>query len=131
MAGISNASIAQIDEAYDVLGGRLASIQNESRRGFAPASRSCGIALSAASRFCRGACSVGCGRADNLAGRHAAFGRVAARRGVSPQQVCLAWMLAKAPVVVPIPGCSRPETIRDSAAAADLDLTAVELSALE
>jgi aryl-alcohol dehydrogenase-like predicted oxidoreductase len=40
--------------------------------------------------------------------------------GVSPQQVCLAWMLAKSLAVVPIPGASRPETIRDSAAAAHL-----------
>ena len=55
---------------------------------------------------------------------------VAAERGVSPQQVCLAWLLAKADVVIPIPGSSRPETIRDSAAAAGLELTAEELGRL-
>ena len=43
----------------------------------------------------------------------------------------LAWMLATSPVVIPIPGASRPETIRDSAAAADLELTADELAALD
>lgn len=51
--------------------------------------------------------------------RFAAFHAVAAERGVSPQQVCPAWLSARSPVVVPIPGASRPETIRDSAAAAD------------
>jgi aryl-alcohol dehydrogenase-like predicted oxidoreductase len=39
-------------------------------------------------------------------------------------------MLALSPVVIPIPGSSRPETIRDSAAAVDLELTAAEVQAL-
>jgi aryl-alcohol dehydrogenase-like predicted oxidoreductase len=55
---------------------------------------------------------------------------VASRHGVSPQQVTLAWMLALSPVVIPIPGSSRPETIRDSASAADLELTPAEVEAL-
>ena len=40
-------------------------------------------------------------------------------------------MLAKAPVVIPIPGASRPESIRDSVQAADLELTAAELARLD
>jgi aryl-alcohol dehydrogenase-like predicted oxidoreductase len=40
-------------------------------------------------------------------------------------------MLATAPNVVPIPGASRPETARDSAAAADLRLTDDELARLD
>jgi aryl-alcohol dehydrogenase-like predicted oxidoreductase len=39
-------------------------------------------------------------------------------------------MLAKAPVVIPIPGSSRPETIQDSAAAPTLQLTDDELARL-
>ena len=42
---------------------------------------------------------------------------------MSPQQVALAWELALAPVVVPIPGASRPESIEDSVKAADLELS--------
>jgi hypothetical protein len=72
----------------------------------------------------------GIGAAARLGGEHAAFGEVARERGVSPQQVCLAWLLARSPVVVPIPGSSRPETIRDSAAAAELVLGAEELDRL-
>lgn len=45
--------------------------------------------------------------------------------------MCLAWILAKAPVVIPIPGCSRPETILDSVAAVDLTLSAGELALLD
>jgi len=55
---------------------------------------------------------------------------VAERHGVSAQQVTLAWMLALSPVVIPIPGSTRPETIRDSAAAVDLVLTTQEVEAL-
>jgi len=58
------------------------------------------------------------------------FAEVAAGHGVSPQQVALAWELATSPVVVPIPGASRPETILESIAAADLVLTAEEIVAL-
>ena len=53
--------------------------------------------------------------------------RVAAARGVSPQRVCLAWQLALSPAVIPIPGASRPESVVDSVAAADLSLTADEV----
>jgi aryl-alcohol dehydrogenase-like predicted oxidoreductase len=45
--------------------------------------------------------------------------------------VTLAWMLAKAPVVIPIPGASRPESIIDSAQAPDPALTAGELARLD
>ncbi len=67
--------------------------------------------------------------ADGVPAR-TAFHRVAEARGVSPQQVGLAWLLALSPAVVPIPGARRPASIRDSAAAAGLVLDADELAAL-
>ncbi len=73
----------------------------------------------------------GIGRAGDLGSRYGAFAEVAEARGVSPQQVALAWELAKAPVVVPIPGASRPETITDSAQAAELELSEEELRRLD
>ncbi|MFC7721781.1 aldo/keto reductase [Nonomuraea recticatena] len=44
--------------------------------------------------------------------------------------MCLAWELARSRVVIPIPGASRPESILDSVAAADLTLTGEELARL-
>jgi len=41
-----------------------------------------------------------------------------------------AWHLAKSPVVIPIPGASRPATIADSALAPELTLTAEDLALL-
>jgi aryl-alcohol dehydrogenase-like predicted oxidoreductase len=61
----------------------------------------------------------------------AAPGMPAAARGVSPQRVTLAWMLAKAPVVIPVPGASRPESIIDSAQAPELVLSPGELARLD
>ena len=73
----------------------------------------------------------GIAKAGDLGSRFAPFAELAEERGVSPQQVCLAWMLAKSPVVIPIPGSSRPETIRDSAAAVHLELTEQEVTRLD
>jgi aryl-alcohol dehydrogenase-like predicted oxidoreductase len=130
MAGISNADPAQIREAQQVLGGRLVSVQNQ----FSPAFRSSQPELELCAEmgvaFLPWSPLGGIRRAGELGSRHAAFAEVAADRRVSPQQVTLAWMLALSPVVVPIPGASRPETARDSAAAADLELTADEVSRL-
>jgi aryl-alcohol dehydrogenase-like predicted oxidoreductase len=131
MAGISNASIEQIDTARGILGeGNLASVQNQ----FSPAFRSSEAEL----RYCAelGIAFLpwsplgGIGRAGGLGARHAAFQEVADAHGVSPQRVTLAWMLALAPVVIPIPGASRPESITDSAQAPDLELTEADLSRL-
>ena len=69
--------------------------------------------------------------AKELAEKHPAFAEIAADRGVSAQQVALAWELAQSPVVIPIPGAKRPQSITDSAAAADLELTDDELARLD
>lgn len=129
-AGISNASVAQIDEANEVLGGRLVSVQNQ----FSPAFRSSldelrhcadlGIAFLPWSPL------GGIKKAGDLGADHSAFGEIAEAHGVSPHQVALAWELALADVVIPIPGASRPESITDSVKAADLELTADEVERL-
>jgi aryl-alcohol dehydrogenase-like predicted oxidoreductase len=130
MAGISNASVAQIRQAQEILGGRLVSVQNQ----FSPRFRSSEVELRLCAEmglaFLPWAPLNGASGAGALGSRHATFAEVAERHGVSPQQVALAWLLALSPVVIPIPGSSRPETIRDSAAAADLVLTAAEVQAL-
>jgi aryl-alcohol dehydrogenase-like predicted oxidoreductase len=131
MAGISNANPSQIAEANEILGGRLASVQNEfspSFRSSEPELRQCAAMRIA---FLPWSPLGGIGQAKDLGSEHGAFNEIAENHGVSPQQITLAWMLAKGPHVIPIPGSSRPETIRDSAAAADLVLTQDELAALD
>jgi len=132
MAGISNASVEQIDIARQILGDDgLASVQNQ----FSPAFRSSEVELNYCARlgiaFLPWSPLGGIRRAGELGTRHWAFQAVAEAHSVSPQQVALAWMLAKAPVVIPIPGASRPESIRDCVRAANLTLTAAELDRLD
>ncbi|GAA2076023.1 aldo/keto reductase [Aeromicrobium halocynthiae] len=131
MAGVSNVSIAQIEEADEILDGRLASVQNEfspaflSSRGELEHCAARGIAFLPWSPF------GGIGRAGDLGTEHSVFQHVADAHGASAHRVALAWHLQIAPVVVPIPGASRPESVTDSAAAADLVLTDDEVRSID
>jgi aryl-alcohol dehydrogenase-like predicted oxidoreductase len=131
LAGVSNATVAQIDEAQRVLGGRLASVQNE----FSPRFRSSESELEHCEKlgiaFIPWSPLGGIGQADRIEGRFPAFAEVAAEVGASPQQVTLAWMLAKGSRVIPIPGSSRPETAVASAAAADISLSSEQVARLD
>jgi aryl-alcohol dehydrogenase-like predicted oxidoreductase len=55
---------------------------------------------------------------------------LAARKGVTPGQVALAWLLHQGPDVVPIPGTKRRAYLEENVAAADVALDAAEMSAL-
>ncbi|MDQ0895048.1 aldo/keto reductase [Agromyces ramosus] len=130
LAGISNANVAQIDQANEILGGRLVSVQNQ----FSPAFRSSLVELehcvALGIAFLPWSPLGGIRRAGDVGRNHSAFQDVADAHGVSPQQVALAWELALAPVVIPIPGASRPGSIEDSVRAAELTLTDAELAGL-
>jgi aryl-alcohol dehydrogenase-like predicted oxidoreductase len=52
------------------------------------------------------------------------FEVLAAEAGCTPAQLCLAWLLAKDPIIVPIPGTTNPDHMREDAAAADVRLSA-------
>ncbi|MFF6997398.1 aldo/keto reductase [Streptomyces sp. NPDC008313] len=137
LAGLSNTDADQILRARAILGDRLVSVQNQ----YSPAVRDSDAEL----RLCAelglaflpwsplGGISHssldGPSRLESTP--FGAFRAIARERGTTPQRVCLAWLLSLSPTVIPIPGASRPETIRDSAQAADLLLDAEELALLE
>jgi aryl-alcohol dehydrogenase-like predicted oxidoreductase len=73
----------------------------------------------------------GVGAAGSLGTTAPAFAEVADELGASVYQVTLAWHLAQADVVLPIPGASRTASIVDSAAAAELSLTPEHLARLD
>ena len=130
-AGISNASSEQIRLANEVLGGRLVSVQNEYSPRYRVGEAELQLCAVLGLAYLPWSPLGGISQAAALGSRFAAFAEVGAAHGVSPQQACLAWLLAKAPGVIPIPGSSRPETIRDSAAAADLVLSPEEFARLD
>jgi aryl-alcohol dehydrogenase-like predicted oxidoreductase len=127
--GISNASVEQIELACSIVD--VVSVQNQLSLEFrSPIDkgevRVCeerGIAFLPWSPL------GGIGRAD-APGRHDPVREAADAHGVSPQQVALAWLLSLSPVVIPIPGASRPESIQDSVQAVDLELTDDERAAI-
>jgi aryl-alcohol dehydrogenase-like predicted oxidoreductase len=128
--GISNASVEQIKLACSIVD--VVAVQNQlsldymgplEKRELA-ACEERGIAFLPWSPL------GGIGNAGEAAGAHDPVRAAADAHGVSPQQVALAWLLSLSPVVIPIPGASRPESIEDSVRAAELELTANELAAM-
>ncbi|MFE7550059.1 aldo/keto reductase [Streptomyces gardneri] len=138
LAGISNVDAERILLAREILGDRLVSVQNR----YSPAVRESEAELRLCAElglaFLPWSPLGGISR-SSLDGASAleedpefgGFHRVARERGVSPQRVALAWLLTRSDSVLPIPGASRPETARDSAAAAGLDLGAEERELLD
>ena len=127
--GVSNTTVAQLEEALAIVD--VVSVQNQlSLRYTSPIAKgeieACterGIAFLAWSPL------GGIGSSDSPA-RLEAVNAAASAHGVSSQQVALAWLLSLSPCVIPIPGATRPESILDDVAAADLELAAEELEAI-
>jgi aryl-alcohol dehydrogenase-like predicted oxidoreductase len=128
--GISNADTDQIEETRSIVD--LVAVQNQLSLEFSsPVDKGevelCeqhGIAFLPWSPL------GGISKAAEAAGAHDPVKEAAEAHGVSPQQVALAWLLALSPVMIPIPGASRPESITDSAKAVDLELSHEELQAI-
>ena len=56
---------------------------------------------------------------------------IAQRKGATPGQIALAWLLAQKPWIVPIPGTRKLHRLEENIGAADVQLTADELSEIE
>jgi len=126
--GVSNVSIAQLEEARSVV--QVVSVENN----FSPFDQGdremldyCGehsIAYLAYS-------PLRTSESTTLVEAFPAAATFAERKQVSIQRLALAWLLQLSPVIIPICGASRPETIRDSALAATLVLMDDELAQLD
>ncbi|MBW8770647.1 MAG: aldo/keto reductase [Gemmatimonadetes bacterium] len=57
--------------------------------------------------------------------------RFAAERGATPAQISLAWLLAKRPWIVPIPGTTRLARLEENLGAVDVHLSADDIRAIE
>jgi aryl-alcohol dehydrogenase-like predicted oxidoreductase len=52
---------------------------------------------------------------------------IADHKHATPAQIALAWLLAQKPWIVPIPGTTKLERLRENIAAADIELSLDEL----
>jgi aryl-alcohol dehydrogenase-like predicted oxidoreductase len=129
LVGTSNNGVEQIREAMSIV--PLASVQNQFSPRFRSSEDELRLCDELGIAFLPWSPLGGMGGAAHLGERFAPFAEVAGGRGVSPQQVALAWEMARSPVVIPIPGASRPETILDSIGATELELSPDELARLD
>ena len=59
------------------------------------------------------------------------LGTIARRKAATPAQIALAWLLARKPWIVPVPGTRRPGRLEENIAAADVELTPGDLTQIE
>ncbi|MFG2036570.1 aldo/keto reductase [Dactylosporangium sp. NPDC048998] len=59
------------------------------------------------------------------------IGAIARRKGATPAQIALAWLLAQQPWIVPIPGTRRLERLEENLGAADVELTSDDLGEID
>lgn len=121
--GISNVSARQLQQARRIAS--IVSVQNEYNLG----NRESEDVLEACERA--GIAFLPwypLGAGDCL--RSSKVKKIAQRRGASPAQVALAWLLARSPVVLPIPGTGSIEHLEENVRAAALKLSAEEFAAL-
>jgi aryl-alcohol dehydrogenase-like predicted oxidoreductase len=57
--------------------------------------------------------------------------KIAGEKKATPAQIALAWLLARKPWIVPIPGTTKPERLRENLGAAGLELAGDELDRIE
>ena len=70
-------------------------------------------------------------QAREVGSHYSEFALVADELGATPQEVVLAWLLATSPVMVPIPGATRPATIDSIVHALDVRLTPEQQARLD
>jgi pyridoxine 4-dehydrogenase len=122
--GLSNVSVEQLEQAQEIV--LIAAVQNR----YSLVDRSSEDVLKA------------CGRdglsfipwfplaTGDLARSGGPLDEIAARHDAAPSQVALAWLLARSPVMLPIPGTSSTEHIEENVAASTLELDEEEIEEL-
>ncbi len=68
--------------------------------------------------------------AGSVAEEKPALAKIARRHGASPSQIALAWLLARSPVMLPIPGTSSPDHLEENWDARRITLSAEEMAAI-
>jgi aryl-alcohol dehydrogenase-like predicted oxidoreductase len=140
--GISNCTAAQMRKAADVLaryGIPLAANQVQysllhrkpETNGVLDACRRMDVALVAYRPIGGGVLGSGSSTGPGRSALAGTLRDVAAARGATAAQVALAWLLKRDDHVIPIPGATRPEHIRENSAALTLELSEEESAAID
>jgi pyridoxine 4-dehydrogenase len=123
--GVSNVSAQQLDEARSIVD--VVSVQNRFNLG----DRSSADVLAVCEQDGLGFFPWFPLAAGDLARPGGVLAEIAAAHDATPGQVALAWLLARSPVMLPIPGTGSIAHLEENVAAADLSLTDDELVRLD
>lgn len=127
--GLSNVSASQIREAERVV--QITSVQNRLNPFFREALTD-GVVEYCAERGLGflAYSPTGGGRLNHKLPAHPVLQPMAARLGITPHALVLAWVLARSAAVIVIPSARTVDHVLDSAGAADLVLSEADLSAI-
>lgn len=133
--GLSNIDLDKLQVALEELGGPtdggVVSVQNEYspryRRDWDVLDRCAELGIA----FLPWSPLGGAGQAADVGSRYVEFAEVGRDAGASPQETVLAWLLAVSPVMIPIPGATRPETVDSIVRAASVTLSVDQFERLQ
>lgn len=128
--GVSNFSVEQIRQAREVV--EIVSVQNQYNPWYREPERDGVLAYCEQENiiFLPWSPLGGSRRVKNLP-EIKPIAQLAQEKGVSVYSLILAWLAAKSPCVVPIPGASKVESIEDSVKAAEVALSAIEIERID
>lgn len=133
--GLSNVNASELTLALSLVGGPkeggIVSVQNE----FSPRFRGDADVLDLCTEhgiaFLPWSPLGGSEQAREVGSHYAEFSAVGDEVGATAQEVVLAWLLAKSPVMIPIPGASRPETVDSIVRSASITLSSEQVARLD
>lgn len=133
--GLSNVTLPELSLALELLGGPddggVVSVQNELSPRYRADLDVLQRCESEGIAFLPWSPLGGATHAKDVGSRFAAFEDVAQEVGASPQEVTLAWLLKMSPVIIPIPGATRPQTIESMVRSLDIQLTDEQFDRLQ
>ena len=124
LAGVSNVSVEQLEQAREIL--EVVTVQNRFNLG----DRNSEDVLDRCEELGIGFIPWFPLNAGSLAEPGGAAAEIAERHGAQPGQIALAWLLARSPVMLPIPGTSSVEHLEQNVAAAAIELSDAEVAEL-
>jgi aryl-alcohol dehydrogenase-like predicted oxidoreductase len=128
--GVSNYSVEQIERAREVVD--VASVQNQYSPWHRKPEQDGVLAYCEAEgiTFLPWSPLGGSSRAKRLS-EYDGIVALAKAKGISPQRLVLAWLRAKSPCVLPIPGATRLESLEDSVASVEVELNGDEVRRID
>lgn len=132
--GLSNVTLPELELALEILGGPrdggVVSVQNE----FSPRFRVDKIVMDRCTdlgiAFLPWSPLGGSTHAQEVGSHYAEFAVVAAEHNATAQEIALAWLLHLSPVVIPIPGATKPVTVDSIVRSAAIELSESQMERL-